>query len=465
MLNQIINKAGDFGIRIAVGRVIQVRKRSGKFKPKIARSLPRKTPSALALDHFDFYCGPIFGKNWPSIRAALLSPHKYIAVVNAFSLSSDATEAILRDRGALNFIDELLSIESKRQCAERANKTKTDDIATEKSSKADDNVAQPSFDEEPAPRDEFGLSDFQPSKRTFSLGELEERPLRTGNDDLIITGFEGHGSEIPKKDHVIQFPKRLRLYVHPRNDLTDFPSPDKDSSGVPTWWLLDGGSVIPVLALNLQKGETMLDMCAAPGGKSLLSVQTLLLDRLVCNDAKMSRLGQLRHALASFIPSTLDVANRVILKHKNAANIKTWDELEAYDKVLVDAPCTTDRLSVSTDENNIFSLGMTNERLNLPELQTKLLINGLRSLKPGGSLVYSTCALSPVQNEVVVENAVALAKEKFNIEVNELSLSMLITCLRKSGLYRIWNCNVGALILPFLPSNFGPMYFCKLQRV
>lgn len=43
------------------------------------------------------------------------------------------------------------------------------------------------------------------------------------------------------------------------------------------WWLLDGGSIVPVLALNLEKGETLLDMCAAPGGKSLLAAQTLLL--------------------------------------------------------------------------------------------------------------------------------------------------------------------------------------------
>lgn len=43
-------------------------------------------------------------------------------------------------------------------------------------------------------------------------------------------------------------------------------------------------------------------------------------------------------------------------------------------KVLVDAPCTTDRLSLSVDENNIFSVNMTTERLNLPILQTKLLM-------------------------------------------------------------------------------------------
>lgn len=259
--------------------------------------------------------------------------------------------------------------------------------------------------------------------------------------------------------------KNLKLYVYPRNDLTDFPSPDKDSLGVPTWWLLDGGSVVPVLALDLKKGETMLDMCAAPGGKSLLAAQTLLLDRLVCNDAKISRLGQLRQALASFIPNNLDIADRIILKKKDASDLLAWNELDAYDKVLVDAPCTTDRLSVNVDENNIFSTSMTTERLNLPQLQTKLLINGLRSVRRGGSVVYSTCSLSPVQNEVVVENALAIASEQFGIKAVELSLSQLVADLRRLQLYEIANCRVGSIVLPFLPSNFGPMYFCKLQRI
>ncbi|MFH4978935.1 hypothetical protein AB6A40_005644, partial [Gnathostoma spinigerum] len=231
------------------------------------------------------------------------------------------------------------------------------------------------------------------------------------------------------------------------------------------WWLLDGGSIVPVFALNLKDNDTVLDMCASPGGKSLLILLTGLVGKLVCNDNKLSRLGQLRRSLATYIPLNSEVADKVILKRKDASDLKTWDELNVYDKVLVDAPCTTDRLAVTSDDGNMFAMKFTNERLGLPHLQTKLLINALRSAKVGGSVVYSTCSLSPVQNEAVVENAVAIANEKFGIDVVEASLVQMEQHLIASGLFRFSDqCKRGSLVVPFLPSNFGPMYVCKLLR-
>lgn len=49
------------------------------------------------------------------------------------------------------------------------------------------------------------------------------------------------------------------------------------SLSLPGWWLLDGGSVVPVLAMDITEGDHILDMCAAPGGKSLLMIQTNML--------------------------------------------------------------------------------------------------------------------------------------------------------------------------------------------
>uniref|UniRef100_A0AC35TXI3 SAM_MT_RSMB_NOP domain-containing protein n=1 Tax=Rhabditophanes sp. KR3021 TaxID=114890 RepID=A0AC35TXI3_9BILA len=280
-----------------------------------------------------------------------------------------------------------------------------------------------------------------------------------------ITGLEGQYATLPKKEDFIYYPRNLKLYSFPRASLQDFPAPWIDKKQVSGWWLLDGGSVVPVLAMDLALGEHVLDMCSAPGGKSLLMLQTGLLGKLVCNDQKMSRLGQLRRGLSMYVPETCSEADKIILKRKDGGDLATWDELSLYDKVIADVPCSTDRLAANQDEGNMFSKQMTNERLNLPELQTKILINGLRSAKIGGTVIYSTCSLSPLQNESVVENACAVAERDFGIQCVEKDMSQLKQHLTSTGLYRFSDqCKRGLLVLPFLPSNFGPMYVCKLTR-
>lgn len=78
-------------------------------------------------------------------------------------------------------------------------------------------------------------------------------------------------------------------------------------------------------------------------------------------------------------------------------------------QILVDVPCTTDRHSVNEDDNNVFKSTRIRERLKLPEVQASILTHCLELLKPGGSLVYSTCSLSPVQNDGVVHMALSKA--------------------------------------------------------
>lgn len=60
---------------------------SPSFKRRVLKTKPLRTPTMLALDYFDFYYKPLYGKRWPSTRLGLLTPHKYIAIVNRFSQS------------------------------------------------------------------------------------------------------------------------------------------------------------------------------------------------------------------------------------------------------------------------------------------------------------------------------------------------------------------------------------------
>ena len=81
------------------------------------------------------------------------------------------------------------------------------------------------------------------------------------------------------------------------------------------------------------------------------------------------------------------------------------NDVDFYDKILVDVPCTTDRKSVQDNDNNIFKSTRVRERLRLPELQADILFHALKLVKKGGNVVYSTCTLSPVQNDGVVHMA------------------------------------------------------------
>uniref|UniRef100_A0AC34RLE9 SAM-dependent MTase RsmB/NOP-type domain-containing protein n=1 Tax=Panagrolaimus sp. JU765 TaxID=591449 RepID=A0AC34RLE9_9BILA len=108
---------------------------------------------------------------------------------------------------------------------------------------------------------------------------------------------------------------------------------------------------------------------------------------------------------------------------------------------------------------------MSQIRLDLPQLQVKLLINALRSLKVGGSVVYSTCSLSPMQNDAVVENAAVIAEHEFGTKCFEKSLIRLQKHLAPTKLGTFAkNSQRGILVLPNLRSNFGSMYVCKLQK-
>uniref|UniRef100_A0A915DMR5 NOL1/NOP2/Sun domain family member 4 n=1 Tax=Ditylenchus dipsaci TaxID=166011 RepID=A0A915DMR5_9BILA len=442
--NQIVHSVGSL---LNVNRVksvdfMPVRYGAPRFKPKMAKTKQMKTPSMLALDHFDFYYSPLFGKLWPSIRLGLLTPNKFIAVMNRFSESFEANHLMVKDLGTVNLIEALNTprylevLEKHKSIAEaEAESIISSEAKKEAHSSSEEMDRSESEMDSELLRTQAGLTQFRESTADYTMFDSRKEMMKEREKESVIrdsefqvTGLEALGSDaLPVVDDVFNYPKGLCLEVFPRGCLDDFPAPIRDhTTGITSWWLLDGGSVVPVLALDLQPSDVVLDMCAAPGGKSLLIAQTQKFSKLVCNDEKLSRLGQLRRALGMYIPSGCEEANKILIKRKNASSVENWNELQVYDKVLLDAPCTTDRQSVNSDgDYNYFASAYTSQRLGLPQSQTRMLVNALRSLKIGGSVVYSTCSLSPTQNECVVENAAALAKTYYNIECVEKSLKFM----------------------------------------
>lgn len=308
----------------------------------------------------------------------------------------------------------------------------------------------------------------------FSTGALFEYVPATkikGKEEFVPEsehyGYYKTTADFPlliKMETEFYIPENLQLYTYEMGNVSDFKYPFKTITKTSSHFLMNGSSILPPLALNLKGGESVFDACSSPGGKAMLMLQTLLPNLLVSNDNQESRSNKVRRLMRQFIYDFDDKwkNHRCIIREQDA---RITSEYDSYDKVLVDVPCTTDRHVVNENENNIFKPTRLKERLRLPELQAAILVNCIRLLKPGGDLVYSTCSLSPIQNDGVVHMALSRVFNDYGITMTVKDLSHVMQPFE--NIFKFEHpkgLKYGQMVLPFLPANYGPMYFCKMTR-
>ncbi|CCD23333.1 tRNA (cytosine-C5-)-methyltransferase NDAI_0B02980 [Naumovozyma dairenensis CBS 421] len=169
-------------------------------------------------------------------------------------------------------------------------------------------------------------------------------------------------------------------------------------------------SMIPPIVLDVKPHHTVLDMCAAPGSKTAQLIEALHMDGpepsgfVVANDSDSKRSHMLVHQLKRLNSANLMVVNhdaqffpKIQLDSNKGRHNK---EYLKFDRILCDVPCSGDgtirkNVNIWKDWNTQNSLGLHNVQLNI-------LNRGIQLLKSGGRLVYSTCSLSPIENEAVI---------------------------------------------------------------
>ena len=164
-------------------------------------------------------------------------------------------------------------------------------------------------------------------------------------------------------------------------------------------YFLDEASVWVGDALPINEGDIVLDMCAAPGGKSLVLASKLKgKGELVCNDRSDSRRARLAKVLKDHLPDSWSSIARIY--GHDATKWGMYEE-NKYDKILLDAPCSSER-HVLNSPHHLEEWSPARPK-NLAIQQYALLCAALTALKPGGLMIYSTCSINPIENEKIIE--------------------------------------------------------------
>ena len=166
----------------------------------------------------------------------------------------------------------------------------------------------------------------------------------------------------------------------------------------------DSASQLCVHALNPKAGETLLDLCAAPGGKSILAAQFMQ-----CKGKVLS--FDLHPHRAELIRKSADKMGVSILEAAAANSTVFCDALRSSaDAIICDVPCSG--IGIIRKKPDI-RYKNSDDIQSLPQIQLQILLNGLDYLKPGGRLVYSTCTVLQEENLRVVEAALAKRRDCF----------------------------------------------------
>lgn len=205
------------------------------------------------------------------------------------------------------------------------------------------------------------------------------------------------------------------------------------------YFLQSISSIIPSITLNPSKDDDVLDMCAAPGGKTTHLAQLMENEgSILAVEINKNRLKSLRSNI-----NRMGFKNTLMI-NTNAVNL---DKKLRFDKILLDAPCTGNEIK---DSNRVKT---KRDILFCAKRQVELFRTAIEVLKDGGELVYSTCSPEIEEDEDIVRY---ILKNNKNIELIELNVDDFL------GINMIEGEVKGTLKV--IPPN-EPFFIAKFRKV
>ena len=227
-------------------------------------------------------------------------------------------------------------------------------------------------------------------------------------------------------------------------------------------YFLAPASVFAALQLPLCGAESILDLCAAPGGKTLVLASRMPENAvLVSNERSSARKQRLSAVCASCLPE--DIQTRVKISCSDGAK---WclTQTECYDRILLDVPCSSER-HVIQDEKYLGEWSPARIKT-LSMEQWALLSSAYRLLKRGGYLVYSTCALNSAENDGVIARLVKKFDDAEIVSFEEnffLHEDISAYCTDSLDLHPE-KTEYGFHILPDVQNGCGPIWFSLIHK-
>ncbi len=247
-------------------------------------------------------------------------------------------------------------------------------------------------------------------------------------------------SEFFSQIYAERWPKLLAaLQAKPRQEgLNPFGCADEP-------YFLDAASIVAARALPISPGHAVLDLCAAPGGKSLVLAERIKdAGTLVANERSATRRARLKRVLEEYLPEEL--LRRVRITGHDASKWCIYEK-DAYDAILLDAPCSSERHLIA--QPKLLAEWTPNRTRFLAQRQYAMLASALQVVRVDGHVLYATCSISPFENDGVIEKLIKKRGEKISVIPPSAPFG-------ESTRY-------GWLILPDT-TEFGPLYFALIKR-